>query len=300
MTMGSAPACALPGADVRYRDRPRPGFGHRCSSWSAVQRAEAAGGVWDTRRGVVKYCLSSGYPGRCGSAGPCRLPARGCPDRPVLIRPRRAPARSRERRPSHRVDPGAGRVHPGQVVPRALRADLDHVADHGVLPAPQTVQLGGRADAPAPRRKPRAEDEGHVDQVAPPRRWGSRSPDGRPTLRAARRSSGWASQTSNRRQPALPELADDGVAGKPVLDPSPGRGRLHTIERSGAGTHGPQANARAASSSSPLRPILDGVAQPSLAPAGMLAPTGLVASIYRIDISFEHAARDEQSRRGPT
>src|ERR1022692_3372446 len=43
-------------------------------------------------------------------------------------------------------------------------------------------------------------------------------------------------------EPAFPVLADHRIAGKEVLDASPGRGCLHALERSGSETHGSQGN----------------------------------------------------------
>jgi hypothetical protein len=55
-------------------------------------------------------------------------------------------------------------VHPRQVVPRAARADLHHVARSGLAPAGQPRLFPGGRQAPAARRQPASESEGHVDQ----------------------------------------------------------------------------------------------------------------------------------------
>jgi hypothetical protein len=54
-----------------------------------------------------------------------------------------------------RLHPGAGRVHAGQVVPRALGAHLDHVTDHRLLTPPVAGQLGLGGHAPPPGRASR-------------------------------------------------------------------------------------------------------------------------------------------------
>ena len=103
--------------------------------------------------------------------------------------------RSRFRRPR----PGTHREDLVQVVPRAGGADLDHVAD--VLASPrrtagQRGQLLELDDAAAVRAAAGARTRRRPAPAGRPRRSGRSRWSGREYSAAARRSSGWASQTS--------------------------------------------------------------------------------------------------------
>ena len=96
------------------------------------------------------------------------------------------------------VHPGAGRVHAGQMVPRALRC---RPRSRSRPPGPCAAKTGS-----TPPAWPRT---GHPTEAGSPKtkvtstrsassQMGHCSPDGSPRLRAARSSSGWASHTSRR------------------------------------------------------------------------------------------------------
>src|ERR1039457_2995133 len=66
---------------------------------------------------------------------------------------------------AHRAGPmtTAGRIHPGEVVPGAVRAHLDDVHDHLVGAPAQLGELGGRGGTATVLREPGAEHVGDVD-----------------------------------------------------------------------------------------------------------------------------------------
>ena len=172
------------------------------------------------------------------------------------------------------------------------RAYLDHVADHGLLAAPvggstrPAESRTGRPRAGASRRR-RSRRPG-----PPPRRWGTARPIGWPTLRAARSSSGWASQTSRRdnrpfRNSRTTALRARRYSTRPpvgdVCTPSRAPGRELT---------GPRLM-RVDIVRNASRPSGSGVR-----PRGLPGPSVSVALIYRTDISFGYAIGEPPSSAG--
>jgi hypothetical protein len=113
----------------------------------------------------------------------------------------------------HGIHSGPGRVHPGQVVPRASDAHLDHVADHRLLAAPIARQLGLCGHTPAPGREPRTEHEGDIDEIGI-------LADGAPLPGGPAQVAGGAEELRvgvthvQAGEAALPELANDRIAGE--------------------------------------------------------------------------------------
>ena len=97
----------------------------------------------------------------------------------------------------HRVHAGAGRVHAGQVVPRAARCTP---RSRNRRPGPCAASSGVSSVWVATQRPPegsRAPNTKVTSTRSASSQMGHCSPDGRPRLRAARSSSGWASHTSS-------------------------------------------------------------------------------------------------------
>ena len=191
----------------------------------------------------------------------------------------------------HRLDSGPGRVHPGQVVPRALRRTP---RSRSRPPAPCGASSGSARSGVATHRPPGGSREPKT-KVTSTRSASSQighcSPEGRPRLRAARSSSGWASQTSRResrpfRNSRTTALRASRYSTRPpvgeVCTPSSAPGRKLT-----------------AAKGNPSPVTDDSRPTPVTCPAGSAAggPTGrpgrcpcradMIALIYRSDISLQ-------------
>src|SRR5664280_575278 len=188
----------------------------------------------------------------------------------------------------HCLHTGTGRVHAGQVVPRAVGAHLDHVADHRFLAPPVPGELGLGGHAPPTRGQARTEDEGDVDQVGLLAD-GALLADGTAQVAGGPQQLGVGIADIEPGQAALPVLADDRVAGEKVLAASPGRGGLHALDPSGSQAH----PARVPPGPADQKVRRPGAAQrgpsvrrPGRTPRCRYLTERCVALIYRTDISY--------------